>query len=137
MTKYIKKEWPDYQIFMEHPKFREDCFYYSEDNSYFIPEYLYNEVMNSLEYPKKYENTKLGTIVCYETRAIVNGDTNYWYDDIKKGNIALVYNHDDKEWYTSEIVACSDGFPIILENPELLIGINCELIGSYDPEIPF
>ena len=41
MTKYIKIDWPEYQYFMEHPDFREICFFCAEDNSYFIPEDLY------------------------------------------------------------------------------------------------
>lgn len=41
MTKYIKIDWPEYQYFMEYPDFREICFFCAEDNSYFIPEDLY------------------------------------------------------------------------------------------------
>lgn len=139
MTKYISVEWPEYQYFMGHPRFRDECYYCPDASIYFIPEDLYEEVTYKLQFPKKYENTNLGTIVCYENYAVVEGTTNYYYDesDIKKGNIALVYNHDDKDWYLSKIVACSDGFPIMLENSNLLIGINCELIGHRDPEIPF
>lgn len=138
MTKYNKINWPEYQEFMEHPDFYDRCFFCAEDNSYFIPEDLYNLFVNKLEFPKKYENTNLGTIVCYENYAVVEGTTNYYYDesDIKKGDIALIYNYDDKNWYLSKIVACSDGFPIILENSNLLIGINCELIGHRDPDMP-
>lgn len=139
MVKYICVEWPEYQIFMEHPRFGEDCHYCPDSSVYFIPEDLYEEVTYKLQFPKKYENTNLGTIVCYENYAVVEGTTNYYYDesDIKKGNIALVYCYDNKNWYISKIVACSDGFPIMLENSNLLIGINCELIGHRDPEIPF
>ncbi len=42
MIKYIKVDWPDYQEFIELPEF-DECFYCVEDNSYFIPEYLYNK----------------------------------------------------------------------------------------------
>lgn len=144
MTKYIKVDWPDSQRFADN----EECYiaipidptnYEISGNTYMVPEDLYNEVMNKLEFPKKYENTNLGTIVCYETRAIVNGNQTYWYDEsnIQKGNIALIYNHNDDKWYISKIVACSEGFPIVLEDSSLLVGINCELIGHYDPELPF
>ena len=68
MIKYIKTDWPEYQEFMERPDFHERCFFCAEDNSYFIPEDLYNEIDDKLEFPKKYEDTNLGTIVCYETR---------------------------------------------------------------------
>lgn len=137
MIKYIKVDWPEYQGYMEHPKFREECFFCADDNSYFIPEDIYNSVESLLEYPKKYENTNLGTIVLYETRAVVNGDQIYWYDNnIKKGNIALVYDNDGN-WHISKITACAVGFPILLEDPKLMIGVNCELIGHYNPEITF
>ena len=45
MQKYIKVDWPDYQEFDEHPRFKEECFFCSEtwSGSYFIPEDLYNE----------------------------------------------------------------------------------------------
>lgn len=134
MTKYIKVEWPDYQGFMERLDFHEKCFFCAEDNSYFIPEDLYEEITYKLQFPKKYENTNLGTIVCYETRAIVNGKDTYWYDEntIEKGNTVLLYNHDDSKWYISKVVACHNGFPILLEDSDLLIGINCELIGHCD-----
>ena len=79
----------------------------------------------------------MGTIVLYETRAVVNGDQIYWYDNnIKKGDIALVYDNDGN-WHISKITACTVGFPILLEDPKLMVGINCELIGHYNPEIPF
>lgn len=138
MTKYIKEDWPEYQEFMEHPNFYERCFFCSEDDSYFIPEDLYDEVTYKLQFPKKYENTNLGTIVCYETRAVVNGNQSYWYDesDIRKGNIALIYD-ENGNWHTSKIKACSKGFPIMLEDSEFVIGINCVLVGHYNPEIPF
>lgn len=54
MTKYIKIDWLEYQYFMEYPDFREICFFCAEDNSYFIPEDLYNKVTQKLEFPKKY-----------------------------------------------------------------------------------
>lgn len=47
--KYVAIEWPKYQIFMEHPRFREECYYCSDDNIYFIPEDLYNEFMIAIE----------------------------------------------------------------------------------------
>ena len=47
--KYIAVEWPEYQIFMEYPKFREECYFCSDANIYFIPEDLYNKVMYEKE----------------------------------------------------------------------------------------
>lgn len=139
MTKYIKENWPEYQEFMRHPDFYEKCFFCSEDNSYFISEDLYDEVMNKLEFPKKYENTELGTIVCYENYAIVNGTDYYWYDtnNMKKGNVALVYNHDTNEWIITRVKALTANMPILFEDSSLMEGINCELIGYYDLDKPF
>lgn len=146
MSKYIRVEWPEIQKFMDISGWNQ-CYYgFSEDQEfdedkpscYFVPEDLYNKVMNKLEFPKKYENTNLGTIVCYETRAVVNDNKSFWYDesDIKKGNIALIYD-ENGNWHTSKIIACSNGFPIMLEDSEFVIGINCELVGHYNPEMPF
>lgn len=142
MIKYIKVDWPELQKFQELPEYNE-CYEYLgyTDHSYwciFVPEELYYKVIIKEEFPKKYPNTNLGTIVCYENYAVVEGTTNYYYDEsnIQKGNIALIHD-ENGNWHTSKIVACSDGFPIILEDSDFVIGINCELIGHRDPEIPF
>ena len=134
MKKYINVDWPEYQLFMDHSRFRDECYYCSDSNMYFVPEDLYDEVMNKLEFPKKYEDTNLGTIVCYETRAVINGEDIYWYDEdlIKRGSEVLIYNHDIEnypKWIISKCVACSKGFPILFEDSNLLPGINCEIIG--------
>ena len=51
MTKYILAQWPESQIFMEHPRFSECLFVEDLDghtevgsSAYMIPEDLYNEV---------------------------------------------------------------------------------------------
>lgn len=134
MTKYISVEWPEYQYFMDSPRFKDDCYYCPDANLYFIPEDLYDEVTYKLQFPKKYENTNLGTIVCYETRAVINGEDTYWYDEtlIKKGSEVLIYNHDINgypEWIIAKCKCCSAGFPILFDNATLLPGINCEIIG--------
>lgn len=134
MTKYIKVDFPDSQNFIDN----KECYFVISNDSaennissgiIMVPEDIYNEVMYKLQFPKKYENTNLGTIVLYENYAIVNGETTYWYNaqDAKKGDIALIY--DGENWYTSKIIACTKVFPIILENSEFVIGINCEFIG--------
>lgn len=134
MVKYICVEWPEYQFFMDHQRFMDECYYCPDANVYFVSEDLYDEVMNKLEFPKKYEDTNLGTIVCYETRAVVNGEGTYWYDEdlIKRESEVLIYNHDIEnypKWIISKCVACSEGFPILFEDSNLLPGINCEIIG--------
>lgn len=91
--------------------------------------------MYKLQFPKKYENTNLGTVVCYETRAVVNGEDIYWYDIdglIKRGSKVLIYNHEVEgypEWITAECKSCSTGFPILLDDNALFPGINCEIVG--------
>ena len=143
MVKYIKVDWPEYQKFEEHERAGEcySCTVYGDPDIYamMVPEDLYEEVMYKLQFPKKYEDTNLGTIVCYETRAVVNGDETFWYDEsnIKRGNKVLTYNHNTKEWHISTCVASSFNMPILLEDKSLIVGINCEIIGHYDPEIPF
>lgn len=139
MTKYIKVDWPDSQ------KFQDDKGDYSSEiyiaDTYppliFVPEDLYGEVMYKLEFPKKYENTNLGTIVCYETRAVINGEDIYWYDEdlLKRGSKVLVYKHDTKEWIITKCVACSFNMPILLEDKALFPGINCEIIGVKEEDI--
>ena len=134
MVKYICVEWPEYQFFMDHQRFRDECYHCPDTNVYFVPEDLYDEVINKLEFPKKYEDTNLGTIICYETRAIVNGEDIYWYNEdlIKRGSEVLIYNHGIEnypKWIISKCVACSEGFPILFEDSNLLPDINCEIIG--------
>lgn len=131
MTKYIKVDWPESQNFIGKTGCYDAC---DDPPLVFVPEDLYDEVMNKLEFPKKYEDTNLGTIVCYETRAVVNGEDTYWYDEnlIKKGSEVLIYNHEIEnypKWIISKCVACSTGFPILFEDRNLLPGINCEIIG--------
>ena len=139
MIKYIKVDWPESQEFMEY---KEETFVCADsEGTLFVPENLYNEVMYKLQFPKKYENTNLGTIVCYETRAVVNENETFWYDlsDLKKGNKILIYNHsipseyNKPEWFITTCIACSQGFPILLEDAIAIPGLNCEIIGYYDP----
>ena len=139
MIKYIKVDWPESQEFMDY---KEETFVCADrENTLFVPENLYNEVMYKLQFPKKYENTSLGTIVCYETRAVVNENETFWYDlsDLKKGNKILIYNHsipseyNKPEWFITTCKACSQGFPILLEDDIAIPGLNCEIIGYYDP----
>lgn len=139
MIKYIKVDWPESQEFMEY---KEETFVCADsEGTLFVPENLYNEVMYKLQFPKKYENTNLGTIVCYETRAVVNENETFWYDlsDLKKGNKILIYNHsipskyNKPEWFITTCKACSQGFPILLEDTIAIPGLNCEIIGYYDP----
>lgn len=128
MTKYIKVDWPESQNFVG----KDGCYSVCTDPPLiFVPEELYNEVTRKLQFAKKYENTNLGTVVCYETRAIINGKDIYWYDEslIKRGSQVLVYDFNSDDWMITTCLSCAEGFPFILENKSLLPGINCEIIG--------
>lgn len=129
MTKYVKVDWPESQKFMEY----EDETYVCAESAgtLFVPEELYNDVTYKLQFPKKYENTNLGTIVCYETRAIVNGEDIYWYDLklLKRGSKILAYKHDSKEWIITTCIANGMNLPILLEDKNWIPGLNCDIIG--------
>lgn len=56
MTKYILETWPEIQQYMHHPRWNE-CIFCTEidghpcpDSAYMIPESLYNEINNNLNY---------------------------------------------------------------------------------------
>lgn len=142
MTKYVKVDWPESQKFQDANGNFQSGIYLADiyPPLIFVPEDLYEEVAYKLQFPKKYENTNLGTVVCYETRAIVNGEDIYWYDEnmIKKGSKVLIYNHDidnRPQWIVSKCVACAEGFPVVFEDAMLLPGINCEIIGVSNDSI--
>lgn len=112
MTKYVCVEWPEYQIFMEHPRFEDDCYYCPDSDMYFIPEDLYDEVMNPpYELPEEYNNFTMeffrikkgqNVLVLTESGLLVTKATSNW-----------------KEY---------ESFPVILEEKGLIDGINCEVI---------
>lgn len=115
MTKYIKADWPEYQEFMEHPDFRERCFFCAEDNSYFIPEDLYEETKYSpYELPDEYKEG-------YTTDFV----------HIKRGQNLLVFIYETEELKVVKAMSnwkARESFPILLEGKDLLDGINCEVI---------
>lgn len=133
--KYVKVEFPNYSKFETHERINECyvCRTYGEESTtvLMVPEDLYNEIMMKLEFPKKYENTNLGTIICYENYALVNGKDYYWYDqsDVKTGDTALIYDYDTDQWLVTTITAYSKGFPMLFEDSNKVDGINCEFIG--------
>lgn len=112
MTKYIKLNWPEYQEFMELPEF-DKCFYCTEDDSYFIPEYLYVKSISTFKLPDKYKDKF--TIE---------------FSEIKRGQKVLVET-DEYELKVVESVVnwrVGDCLPPILKDPILLDGINCTII---------
>lgn len=112
MTKYICVEWPEYQIFMEHPRFEEDCYYCPDSSVYFVPDDLYNEVMNSsYKLPGEYSNFTMK------------------FDRVKRGQSLLVLT--DSGLTVTKAMSnwkAYESFPILLEEKDLLDGINCEVI---------
>lgn len=113
MIKYIKVNWPDYQEFMELPEFNE-CFYCVEDDSYFIPEYLYNKTLSYFRLPDKYKD-----------RFTIE------FNKINRGQKVLVETSPFKEWKVEESAVnwkVGDCLPPILKNPTLLDGVNCTII---------
>lgn len=115
MTKYIKIGWPEYQGFMERPDFHEKCFFCAEDNSYFISEDLYEETKYpSYELPDEYKEG-------YTTDFV----------RIKRGQNLLVFIIETEELKVVKAISnwkAYESFPILLEDKELLDGINCEII---------
>lgn len=82
------------------------------------------------------DSPSTGSVVCYETRAVVNGEDTFWYDisDLKKGNRVLIYNHDTKEWIITTCTACTRNMPILVEDKNCIIDVNSEIIGYFNPE---
>lgn len=130
--KYIKIEWPESQKFMEY----EECYTISNtdgDSVTFVPEDLYDEIIYKNKYPKEY-NTNIGKISCYENCAIIDRHKPFMYNrEPKKGDKLLLYVHNSDEWIISKCKSNQEGFPMLIEDNTLMIGINCELIGSYNP----
>lgn len=111
MTKYIKVDWPDYQIYMEHPRFNE-CYYLTEDDSYMIPENIFDEDTSDA----------LPETIYYDGMAF---DTN---SDYKKGDLLLFGNDKGDKW-TSHCLAIGAGsMPDIFEHNETP-GIGSFILG--------
>lgn len=112
-TKYIAVEWPEYQIFMEHPRFREDCYFCPDASIYFIPEDLYDEVMNPpFELPEEYREN-------FTTE----------FDRIKRGQKVLIDDVQKQELFVVEAETSwtGDSMPCIL-TCGYLPGINCYIV---------
>lgn len=130
--KYIKVNWPEYQEYMEHPYFREMSYYHANDNSYFIPEDLINQVESGLICPYVYENTSLGNVTLYETYATVNEKETFYYKEPKRGDKLLIFLYDKKDFMIATCKAASKGMPILIDELNLLEGIHFEIIGCHE-----
>lgn len=116
MTKYILVDWPEIQMFMDHPRYKECymCESLDEDASpcsvYMVPEDLYDEVTTP-PLPEEYSNF---------TRE---------YSRIKRGQKVLIEDAKTNELHVVEAESSwlGDSMPCILSNG-YLDGLNCWII---------
>lgn len=119
MIKYIKVEWPEIQDFMHHPRWNE-CIFCTEieghpcsDNTYMVPEDLYDEITNPhYQLPEEYSNFTME------------------FDKIKGGQNCLIVTVGGTYKVVKSMVNYNiyDSLPIIFEQGDLIEGINCKLI---------
>lgn len=132
MTKYICVEWPEYQIFMEHPRFEDECYYCPDSSVYFIPEDLYDEVMEERMLPAE-QDTNLGHLTINKDSVTLSTTDEtitfvYDYTRIPRNTRILFYSPDKGYWISKSTVTVFGSMPGIYENGEMP-GINCEIVG--------
>lgn len=130
-TKYIAVEWPEYQIFMEHPRFREECYYCPDSSVYFIPEDLYNEVEERMFTAE--QDINLGHLTINKDSVTLSTTDEtitfvYDYTKIPKNTRILFYSPDKGYWISKSTVTVFESMTGIYENGEIP-GINCEIVG--------
>lgn len=116
MIKYIKVEWPEMQKFQDLPNYEDECYEHESGIATFVPENLYNEVMNPpFKIPDEYKDK-------FEMFPI----------SIKRGQNVLIIMNDTRELRVVKAATswkASNNFPLILENLTLLEGLDYEIIG--------
>lgn len=132
MTKYVCVEWPEYQIFMEHPRFEDDCYYCPDSSVYFIPEDLYDEVMEERTFPAE-QDINLGHLtINKDSMTLSTTDETitfvYDYTRIPRNTRVLFYSPDKGYWISKSTVTVFGSMPGIYENGEMP-GIDCEIVG--------
>lgn len=132
MTKYICVEWPEYQIFMEHPRFEDECYYCPDSSVYFIPEDLYDEVMEERMFPAE-QDINLGHLTINKDSVTLSTTDEtitfvYDYTRIPRNTRILFYSPDKGYWISKSTVTVFGSMPGIYENGEMP-GINCEIVG--------
>ena len=132
MTKYICVEWPEYQIFMEHPRFRDECYYCPDSSVYFIPEDLYDEVMEERMFPAE-QDINIGHLTINKDSVTLSTTDEtitfvYDYTRIPRNTRILFYSPDKGYWISKSTVTVFGSMPGIYENGEMP-GINCEIVG--------
>ncbi len=132
MTKYICVEWPEYQIFMEHPRFKDDCYYCPDSSVYFIPEDLYYEVMEERIFPVE-QDINLGHLTINKDSVTLSTTDKtitfvYDYTRIPRNTRVLFYSPNKGYWISKSTVTVFGSMPGIYENGEMP-GIDCEIVG--------
>lgn len=116
--KYIIVKWPEIQDFMEHPRYTECFSAYSlndddMDSYWFVPEDLYYEIRYPIQLPEGYENYDLH------------------FTKVKRGqNLLVKVGSDFKVIKALANWNIYDSFPILLDDPVLLDGINCIILAA-------
>ena len=131
MTKYVCVEWPEYQIFMDHPRFEDNCYYCPDSSVYFIPEDLYNEVEERM-FPAE-QDINLGHLTINKDSVTLSTTDEtitfvYNYTKIPKNTRILFYSPDKGYWISKSTVTVFESMTGIYENGEIP-GINCEIVG--------
>ena len=131
MTKYVCVEWPEYQIFMDHPRFEDNCYYCPDSSVYFIPEDLYNEVEERM-FPAE-QDINLGHLTINKDSVTLSTTEEtitfvYNYTKIPKNTRILFYSPDKGYWISKSTVTVFESMTGIYENGEIP-GINCEIVG--------
>lgn len=132
MTKYIYVEWPEYQVFMEHPRFEDDCYYCPDSSVYFIPEDLYDEVMEKRMFPAE-QDINLGHLTINKDSVTLSTTDEtitfvYDYTRIPRNTRVLFYSPGKGYWISKSTVTVFGSMPGIYENGEMP-GIDCEIVG--------
>ena len=112
MTKYILVQWPELQKFQVLPEYEDTCFEHESGAITFVPEDLYNEIMNPFKLPDEYkENFTID------------------FDRINKGQKVLIEDIESNRLYVVEATTnwVGDSMPCILTGG-YLPGINCYII---------
>lgn len=132
MTKYIKVEWPEYQFFMDHPRFEDECYHCPDSSVYFIPEDLYDGVMEERMFPVE-QDINLGHLTINKDSVTLSTTDEtitfvYDYTRIHRNIRILFYSPDKGYWISKSTVTVFGPMPGIYENGEMP-GINCEIVG--------
>lgn len=130
MDKYVLVEWPEIQYFMEHPRYRSECYGASTEDDisevWFVPEDLYEEVTIGKLYPAEFD-LPIGHIRITMDEVELNGVKYTRDEDQLKRNSEVILYSPNKGYWTTTCTSYSYGFPPIFEDSSTLI--DSEIIG--------